>query len=120
MQQLYLTGSGVTAATLGANQTSQRFQAVTWEPFTVYLNGAFSSQTATMQFSHDGVNWATFSVDLNGSGTPTSQTWVGTAEVNPRAFAIPGVWFRFTVSNGGSPAIKPWVSGAGVVIDRTS
>ena len=52
------------------------------------------------QYSLDGGdNWADFAVDV--AGTPTTQSWSGSGDVNPRRYTVGGMQFRFVAAAGG-------------------
>jgi len=94
-------------AELGANETSDVFQTTIGGPVWVNVDGDLSSQTITMQRSPDNSNWD------NAYPDATLATLTVLGEI--RRYELgPGFFFRFVVSNGGTPDIDLYVDGAGV------
>ena len=72
----------------------------------VRLGGTFSSQTVTMEESTDNSTFATFTTDATNQAF-TVPTY--------KLYDLPGgIYFRFAVSNGGTPSIDSAVAGTGV------
>lgn len=99
--------SRIVFAGLGANETSDVFQTTTGGDVWINVDGTLSSQTITMQRSPDNSSWN----DAYPDGELASLTVLG--EI--RRYELgPGFFFRFVVSNGGTPDIDLYVDGAGV------
>ncbi len=92
---------------LGANATSDVFQTTVGGPVWVNVDGDLSSQTITLQRSPDNSNW--------DNAYPDGELATLTVLGEIRRYELgPGFFFRFTVSNGGTPDIDIYVDGAGI------
>jgi|TARA_A100001391_G_scaffold192346_2_gene166550 hypothetical protein len=98
----------ILSETLGADDTSKVFISQQHTKCWVYLSGSFSSQTVTLEASVDNSTFSTFNVD-GVDQTFTAGTF--------KLYDLPGgIFFRFDVSNGGSPDIDIRVAGNGVKV----
>jgi len=92
---------------LGANATSDVFKTEIGGPVWVNVDGDLSSQTITLQRSPDNSNW--------DNAYPDGELATLTVLGEIRRYELgPGFFFRFTVSNGGTPDIDIYVDGAGI------
>ncbi len=100
--------------TLGAGATSQAFM-VQHGFGDISLTGTFDSETVTMQHSPTGLtaDFTTYVIP-DESGAPANVTFT---EPVTKLFVASSHTFRFVVSSGGgSPAVKIYVGGEGVVL----
>lgn len=90
---------------LAANETSAVFEVPGPGDVWVDMDGDMSAQTVTMSRSHTN---ASGSFDnLYADGTLVTFTLVG----EQRLFSLGSGFYRFTCSNGGTPAIDIYVDG---------